>query len=171
MSEKENLVLVAKLAGAYGVRGFVRVIPLGTGEALKATKKWLIKKAKMPCVPLEPLELKAHGEGFIARFEDIDSKEQADTMKASVYIHREDFPTLKEKEHWLVDLVGLSVFNREGECLGVVDAVGDNGAQNYLEVINEEAHKTYAIPFVKTYIDKVAEGEKKIYVDWNLLWD
>ena len=37
LTPPEDLVAVARTAGAYGVRGWVRVVLLGTGEALVQT--------------------------------------------------------------------------------------------------------------------------------------
>ena len=98
-----------------------------------------------------------------------------------------------ERVDQLIDLVGLSVVNRENVCLGSVEEVMDHGAHPILVVQPPEAlpsdvsdnstapqsdltdgkPKTLVqaeeilIPFVPVYIDAVSLADKKITVDWQ----
>ena len=81
LTPPEDLVPVARTAGAYGVRGWVRVVPLGTGEALMETDDWWLQDLRGNVKPLTPVEMKAHGDVLLVRFEESTSKEDADRMK------------------------------------------------------------------------------------------
>ena len=55
-------------------------------------------------------------------------------MKGRIAVPREHFPELEEGEHWVTDIEGSSVVNREGENLGTVESVVDNGGQQVLKI-------------------------------------
>ena len=85
---------------------------------------------------------------------------------------------LSDNEFYWLDLIGLAVENLQGEQLGVVADLMDNGAHPILRVIKPaadgaqdgEASKTpeTLIPFVDHFVKTVDQTAKKITVDWGL---
>lgn len=166
---KENFIEVAKCAGSYGVRGDVRVFPIGTGEALTAAHCWVFKSRAGFARELHPTTLKNHGEGLLVHFEEVTSKEEADTLKGVILISREEFPETEDGEFWAVDLIGFEVLNRNKENLGKLERFESNGAHDILVVVDLEKH-THRIPLVKTYVEKIDPQTKTIFVDWESDW-
>ncbi len=165
---KENFIEVATCAGSYGVRGDVRVFPIGTGEALIAAQSWVFKSRAGVTQALHPTSIKNHGEGLLVHFEEVTSKELADTLKGAILISRDEFPETEEGEFWAVDLIGFDVVNRKGEKLGKLERFENNGAHEILVVVNEE--RTHRIPLVKAYVEKIEADTKTIHVDWESDW-
>lgn len=81
-------------------------------------------------------------------------------------ISREDFAPADEDEYYWADLVGMTVTNREGNVLGVVDNMMETGAHDILVVRGEYGQKL--IPFVGQFIDDVNRESKTIIADWGL---
>ena len=74
LTPPEDLVAVARTAGAYGVRGWVRVVLLGTGEALVQTGDWWFVSLRGEKRALTPEDIKTHGDVLLVKFEEITNK-------------------------------------------------------------------------------------------------
>lgn len=173
LTPPDDLVVVARTAGAYGVRGWVRVVPLGTGEALVQTGDWWLQDLRGGLKALTPEDLKMHGDVLLVKFEEAATKEEADKLRGKIAIPRSEFPDLDAGEHWVTDLEGCRVVNRAGLDLGTVDCVVDNGGQSVLKILFEVEGKTKSrlIPMVSAYVEKVDTEEGVISVDWDPEWD
>ena len=72
----DDLMEVGRTAGAYGVRGWVRVVPMGRqGDLLFESDRWWFlpypRKAGIAPKLLTVAEVKAHGKDFIAKINEI----------------------------------------------------------------------------------------------------
>ena len=88
---------------------------------------------------------------------------------ARIFVARSDFPQPEDGEYYWVDLLGLSVVNREGVALGIVRDLLSTGPQTVLVLAYEEDGKERErmIPFVDAYVDKVDLPGKTIVADWQ----
>ena len=173
MTEQQELLPIARTGGAYGVRGWVRIVPFERGEPLFATKTWHFIAMNGAQRILSVQELKEHGTQLIAKFEGIDSKEDADRLRGRIALLREDFPELEEDdEHWAVDIIGCRVVNLEGEELGVVADISDNSVQDILVVRGKRGNEPleYLIPVVEQYVEEIDTEGRVIRVDWHSDW-
>ncbi len=161
--------MLGALRGAYGLKGWVRVQPFQDGRALLQSKNWYLMSREGDVRPLKVEQSKAHGNGLIAKFAEINNPEDADALKGAVGLLREDFPSLNDGEFYWVDLIGCRVVNGKGEELGIVKAMDSNGVQDILDVRNDS--RRYLIPFVETYILNTDVDQKILTVDWELDWD
>ena len=86
-----------------------------------------------------------------------------------IFIARSSFPTAATDEFYWVDLIGLSVSNREGLDLGVVRDLVSTGPQTVLviEHAQGETVREILIPFVSVYVDDVDMAQRQIRVDWQ----
>ena len=83
---------------------------------------------------------------------------------ADVAVHRRQLPAAEAGRYYWVDLIGLSVVNREGIALGTVIALMETGANDVLVVQGERER---LIPFVlgRVVLDVDLEAGV-IEVDW-----
>ncbi len=170
-----DLIEVGRTAGAYGVRGWVRIVPMGRqGDLLFESDRWwfLPYPRKHGVAPklLTVAELKAHGKDFIARINEITTREEAMALKGSLLVSRDDLPQLQEGEFYDDDLLGFAVKNLQGEVLGEVVGVTDNGAQDLLAVKSTQESQFY-IPMVDAYIEVIDLEKSEVIVDWSLDWN
>ena len=120
----EDLIELGAVRGAYGLKGWVRVTPFAVdGSVLESVRRWwLLGDAEPRRLTLQ--EVKRHAESILAKWEGCESKEAADALKGGVVaVARSDFLALGEGEHYLSDVVGYRVVNREGRELGSVAGV------------------------------------------------
>lgn len=171
--------MVGYITGAYGVQGWVRVKPHSAdADALLGAKTWWLDKPGMRDV--EVMQAKYHSGDVVARLMGVAGRDAAETLKgAVVHIARSRFPALSDDEFYWVDLIGLAVENLQGESLGVVSDLMDNGAHPILRIAppavpqdpeqaDGKAAAEILIPYVDQFVKSVLLTEKKIVVDWGL---
>jgi 16S rRNA processing protein RimM len=177
-----DLVTVGHVTGAYGIQGWIRVRPYSAeADALLNAKTWWLEKSGLPKQDIEVMQSKGHSGDVVARLTGVADRNAAEALKGNaVYISRKHFPALDDDEFYWVDLIGASVENLQGEQLGVVADMMDNGAHPILRVAMpvQEAEQgakgkpagapELLIPFVGQFVKTVQQAEKKIIVDWGL---
>ncbi len=170
-----DLVAVGHVFGAYGVQGWVRIKPYSAdADALLSVKTWWLDKPEMH--DIDRLQVKLHGGDVVAELQGIVGRDAAEALKgAVVHIARSRFPALPDNEFYWSDLIGLTVENLQGECLGDVVDMMDNGAHPILRVmpqaitaVDDKATPERLIPFVDRFVKTVDRTGKKIIVDWGL---
>lgn len=175
VSTPDDLVTVGHVLGAYGIQGWVRVRPYSAeADALLATKAWWIDRAGTSKQDIEVMQSKSHGGDVVARLMGVADRNAAEALKGSVvHISRKHFPALDDNEFYWVDLIGMVVENLQGEQLGVVSDMMDNGAHPILKVTKvaqegEAPVPEQLIPFVDQFVKTVQQQDRKIIVDWGL---
>lgn len=198
----EDAVEVGRIVDAWGVKGGIKVQPFSSDpQALFCTKKWFLRPAEQalgavarparasrsPSAPvasggvarftkprfLQITQAREQGDIIVATAEGLEDRNGAEALKgATVFVSRSAFPTPDEGEFYWVDLIGLDVFNREGEALGRVVDLLDTGPQSVLRCVSQGATPAEAterlIPFVSAYIVSVSLADKRIVADWGL---
>lgn len=163
----EELVILGRLDGAWGVKGWVRVYSYADPPAaIFDYQPWSLEGRESE---IRVIEWRRAGPRLVARLEGVDTLEQADLLKhAAVRVARARFPELPEGQYYWRDLEGLDVINREGGVLGRVRGLMPTGAHDVL-VVGGEA--PVLIPFVPgTYVDEVDLEGGRILVDWSKDW-
>jgi 16S rRNA processing protein RimM len=178
----DDAIEVARIAGAWGVKGWLKVQSFSAQpEALFSSKRWYLQppeKGPQPftgTVLLRVREAKDHSGGVVATVDGIDDKDAADALKgARLFVSRASFPTADKDEYYWVDLIGLSVLNREGVALGVVRELLSTGPQTVLVLDANEPNAEGVlkpvermIPFVSNFVDGVDLAARRITVDWQ----
>ena len=172
-----DAIEVGRIADAWGIKGWFKVLPHSASpEALFSSKRWYLLptergvKTFSGSMLLRVREAKEHSDTVVASAHDVDDRAAAEALKgARIFIPRSSFPTAGDDEFYWVDLIGLSVVNREGVELGRVKELLSTGPQTVLVIEYEEAEKTAErmIPFVSAYVDAVDLAAKRITVDWQ----
>lgn len=178
----DDLVELGKITGAYGLRGWVTVIPASSNpEVLLKCRQWWVssllssgspetgpaarlssRKKDVQYKNFEVIQVKAHSDRLVAHLMGVESRDLAETFKGGrVYVSRSRFPKPDSGEYYWIDLQGCRVINSEGVDFGVVDEVVDHGAHPILTV------GQHLIPFVQAYILDVDVPGKLITVDWQ----
>jgi len=181
----EDLVEVGYVGAAYGIRGWFKVQPHADDAAalLHARRWWLLappqaglvagaesQRAQAVCVRIA--QSREHSGTVVAQASGVSDRNLAEMLKGRrVWIRREDFPAPDENEFYWVDLIGCAVSNEQGELLGEVSGLIDNGAHQILQVayaLPDGKAAERLIPFVDAYLRTVDIAGRRIVVDWGL---
>ncbi len=156
-------VVVGAIAGAYGVRGEVRIksfcaVPEGIETYSPLTDE---SGRQYDVALLGPIK-----NGFSARVVQIETKEEADALKGTaLYARRDQLPSLPDDEFYHADLIGLTVSDTGGGVLGTVKAVHNHGADDLLEVQRPDSSATVLIPFTSAIVPTVDLDAGRIVAD------
>jgi len=155
---------MGRVAGAYGVRGWIKVAPGGgVAQTLAAAPEWWIGGEAYRVAAA-----KLHGASVVAQLDGVVSREQALKLKgARVALERAALADPGEGHYYLADLVGLEVHNEQGERLGTVKQWFSSGSQDMMEVAGS---RTRLIPWVSAVVKEVDLGSGRIVVDWGADW-
>ena len=164
MNDDDPRICVGAIAGAFGVRGEVRLKsftaapediasygPLSNEDGTRHFAVSLIGQAK---------------NGFTARLGGVDSKEAADALKGvRLFAERSRLPSLPDDEFYHADLVGLDVFDTGGQLLGRVKIVLNHGASDLLEIQLPGSSETVLLPFTQAAVPTVDLTGGRIVAD------
>jgi len=157
-------VCVGAIAGAYGVRGELRIKSFCAIAADIETYSPLTTEdgsQQFHLALLRPIK-----NGFVARIAEVATKEDADALKGTqLYAARDQLPTLPDDEFYHTDLIGLQVLDSGGTVLGTVKNVLDHGAGDILEIQRPGSSETVLLPFSLAFVPSVNLGVGKIIAD------
>lgn len=182
----DDAIEVGRILDAWGVKGWVKILPHSTDpEALYSAKTWYLQAPDAKFRPgfslfsgtvsLNVDEAKNHSGSVVAKFTGLDERNAAEALRgARIFLSRSSFPSASSDEYYWVDLIGLNVVNREGIALGCVRDLMATGPHSVLCVeytsTQEDGTSLPAermIPFVSAYVDAVDIAGKCITVDWQ----
>jgi 16S rRNA processing protein RimM len=172
-----DAIEIGRILDAWGVKGWFKVLPYSaTPEALFSSKRWFLLPAERGpksfsgSIKLAIQAAKEHAGAVVANSPAITDRDTAEALKgARIYISRASFPTPDTDEYYWVDLIGMTVVNREGIELGRVHELLSTGPQTVLVIQYEEQGKIVErmVPFVAVFIDSVDMSNRQIRVDWQ----
>lgn len=188
-----DAVEVARVVGAWGIQGGIKVKPLSAEpQALFSSKRWYLEAPQAPSVRAAPAGRNAtagaraplltwprllrvrhareHGAHVLANVEDVTDRDAAQALAGCrVFVSRASFPSTSSDEFYWVDLIGLAVRNREGVLLGEIVGLMQTGPVSVLRVSlpGQRPRDETLIPFVAAYVDQVDLAARCVHVDWQ----
>jgi 16S rRNA processing protein RimM len=180
-----DAIEVGCIAGAWGIKGGFKVQPHASDpQALFSSRRWFLQAPVGPRRALPRLlritEVREQAAMVVATAQEVADRDAAEALVgARIFVSRSSFPTAGDGEYYWVDLIGLSVVNREGVALGDVTGLIDTGVHSVLRVRRPDAPADAPadaaaeagerlIPFVAAYIDTVDLDARRIVVDWGI---
>jgi 16S rRNA processing protein RimM len=144
---------VGRVAGAFGVRGEVRITSYTQEPTALLDYKTLLGEDGRPALTLT--SGRAAKGGVVARAKEVATREEAEALRGlELYIPRAALPEPDEDEFYVTDLVGMDVVTLEGDLMGQVKSVRDFGAGDLLEV-QPPAGESWWLPFTKDAVPEV----------------
>ena len=155
---------IGQIVNTFGIKGMVKIKPFTDDitrfnrvkevyiETKNNTKKYIIE------------EVKYHKNMVLAKIEGIDTVEDAEKLKQSyLLVDRANEEPLEEGVYYIVDLIGLEVYEDTGKLLGKVDDIFNTGS-NDIYVVKDEQGKQILLPGIPDVLKKVDIEAGKIIV-------
>ena len=162
--QERKIVQIGHISGAQGIKGWVRLHSLTEPrESIFEYQPWLLGESREET---RIQQGKKHGKHLIALLEDVDNRDQAESLVGrSIAVYRDQFPDLPETEYYWADLVGLAVQLADGSELGTIERLLATGANDVMVV---QGDRERLIPFVQgQYVTSVDLDEGVVVVDWD----
>ena len=180
-----DLIELGAISEAQGLRGQVKVRPHSANPVALLSSKaiWLsliprreagvskrIEQASLS--QYRVLSAKMHSGNVVMALEGVMDRDQALALKgARILLARDAFPKAESDAYYWVDLIGCQAINLQGETLGEVLDVTENGAHGVIAIGNGATKNIqYLVPFVKEVVQSVDLPNKTITLDWQLDW-
>ncbi len=165
MSEGRR-ILLGRVAGAFGVRGEVRLISwTEPRDAIFKYQPWILRAGPAER-EVSGVRGRDAGKHLVATIPGLADRDQAEALAgAELWVPRERLPPPKPGEYYWVDLEGLAVATLEGVRLGTVSHLFSTGANDVVVVVGERER---LLPFVMDqYVKSVDFDAGLITVDWD----
>ncbi len=154
LAQDDKLILVAQVAGGFGVPGDVRVTAY-TADPMALLKYRDLLRAD-GSAGLTLLSGRPDKNGVVGKAKEIATKEQADALRGlKLFIPRDRLPEPDEDEFYLADLIGVQVRDPEGGVLGTVKSVQNFGASDMLEIAPAAGGPTWYLPFTRDAVPEL----------------
>ena len=153
--------MVCRVAGAFGVRGEVRLTTFTADPLSVVDYRTLLREDGSPGLTL--LGGRVAKDAVIVRAEQVGTREQAEALRGlKLFIRRDSLPPVDgDDEYYVADLVGLAVDDPAGQPIGRVKSVHDFGAGDLLE-IEPPAGPSWWQPFTREAVPVVNMAERRI---------
>ncbi len=157
----QNQIVIGKIVAPHGVRGDIRILPLTEKPEqfldldyllLSDGRKLTIKSARF------------HKRMLLVSTEEVHNMNEAELLRdKEVLINAEDLPELEEGQFYVADLIGLPVYDEQGEQIGTFKDSLSTGS-NDVYVIAVPGKKDILLPALKLYVKEINLAEKRIVV-------
>lgn len=160
----EDRICVGAFAGAFGVRGEVRLKSFCTEPEDITTYGPLWTEDGGTSFEIA-IERPGKNE-FIASVVGVRTKEAADALKGTrLYADRDALPSLPDDEFYHVDLIGLTVQDAGGREVGKVVSVQNHGAGDLLEISGPGMKTPALLPFTLANVPTVDLTAARVVID------
>lgn len=169
MSDTFEPLVIGKINGASGIRGWVKVFShTDPRKNVLDYNPWFLK-LKGQWQQVEVTNGREQGKTIVAHIKGCDDRNLAESyVGVEIAIDQSQLPKLEEGEYYWKQLVGLQVVNLKGESFGKVKRMMATGANDVL-VIQTSEKEELLVPYVADYsVVKVDLGAGVITLDWEL---
>ncbi|MEZ5593527.1 MAG: ribosome maturation factor RimM [Gammaproteobacteria bacterium] len=164
--DDNNWIVMGRIAGLYGVKGWVKVHSYTDPHRGILDYDPLYIAAAESWRELAIEDGREHGKAIVIKVRDIDDRDQAATLVGQdLAVQRQQLPALDDDEVYWADLEGLEVVNLEGINLGRIERLFQTGANDVMVIRGERER---LVPFLRDQVIKQIDfANRRIDVDWD----
>jgi len=159
-----DLVCVAQIGAAHGVRGEVRLRSF-TQDPLAIVQYGTLQTEDGRNVRIETA--RPAKDVLVARLAGIADRNAAEGLRnLKLYVPRARLPAIEEAEtYYHADLIGFAVVGSDGAPLGRLTAIHDFGAGDLLELTPEGGGASVLLPFTKAVVPVIDIAGRRIVAE------
>jgi len=161
--DPDSRVCVGRIAGAHGIRGWVRITSYTEAPEGVAAYGPVSDDKGERMFELEIMRMaKAQ---VVARIPGVTDRNAAEALRGvQLYVPRVALPAPDPDEFYFEDLTGLAVGTVDGQSIGVILSVQDFGTGPMIEV-GESRGATVLVPFTRAIVPVVDLAAGRIEID------
>ena len=160
-------IIIGKIVAPHGVRGDIRILPLTEKPDLFLDLEYLLLEGGKK---LTVKNARFQKRMILVTTKEITSMNEAELLRdKNIYIKAEDLPELEDDEFYVADLVGIPVYDLEGNQIGTFKDSLSTGS-NDVYIIAVPGAKDILVPALKEYFKEINLAEKLMVVkfpDWT----
>ena len=161
---KQSFFEIGQIVNTFGIKGFVKINPFTDDlERFEELKSVFVVKNK-ELIEMQIEEVKYHKHLVLVKFKGIEDINMAEKYKGCyIKIKRENARKLPEDTYFIADLIGIKVYDEDGNLLGKVDDIYNNKSTD-IYVIKDDLGKQILLPSTKEVIKQIDVDEEKMVV-------
>ena len=154
-------IIIGKIVAPHGVRGDIRILPLTEKPELFLDLEYLLLEGGKK---LTVKNARFQKRMILVTTKEVTSMNEAELLRdKNIYIKAEDLPELEEDEFYVADLVGIPVYDLEGNQIGTFkDSLSTGSNDVYISAV--PGAKDILVPALKEYFKEINLAEKRIVV-------
>lgn len=158
-------ISIGKILNFHGIQGEAKVGYSKSQADFLANLKTVLIKTETGFITLNVTSCRFNKNFALMKFKEINSINDLLPYKGQLlYVEQ---TSLKEKlsddEFLIEDLIGVEVYKENGEKVGLVIGISNNGTNDYLN-IKTKTKRTSLVPFIKELVPTVDLQNKKIII-------
>ncbi|MCX8022589.1 MAG: ribosome maturation factor RimM [Syntrophorhabdaceae bacterium] len=155
-------VPIGRITSAHGVKGEVKFYYYNEKkEVFYSYTSFFIQKDGL-WFELKPVSKRPYKNVFIIKFKGLERLEDVESLiKNELYVRKKDLPKLDEDEYYVYELVGMEVFDEDGEKIGTVSGIIRTGSNDCLDI---KGHKDILVPMVEEYIISIDRKHSRVII-------
>lgn len=166
-TQPDSMVVLGKLAGAFGVKGWVKVHSYTAARADIFNYQPLYFSVNNEWQVVKLVSYQQQSKGLVAQFEHVQDRDLALKLTGTeIAVQRVQLPTLDADEYYWSDLEGLTVVTVSGVVLGTVDHLLETGA-NDVFVVKHSTGEHWLPWIMDKVIKRIDLTAGLIEVDWD----
>ena len=160
----QEFLEIGQIVNTFGIKGMLKIKPFTDDIKRFDNLEKVYVETNKTKKQYEIEQVKYHKDMVLIKFKGIDKVEDAELLRNSyLKVNRKDEPELEEGTYYIVDLIGLDVYSDEGNLLGKLDDIFNNGSCD-IYVVKDEFGKQLLLPAISDVIKEINLDEKKIVV-------
>ena len=164
----DDLIQIGRIVGVHGLKGTLKVFSYAeSGSILEPRRQLFIKSAeglRKVCVQAS----QPHGKLTLLTLRGVDNRRLAEGLiDAELLIEKSSLPELEEDTYYWFDLIGLSVYDRDGGYLGCVESIIETGGNDVYVVQDprKSDSKELLIPAIDSVVVEIDLQRQIMRVD------
>ena len=161
---KQEYFEIGQIVNTFGIKGFVKVNPFTDDmERFAELKSVLVVKNK-ELIEMQIGEIKYQKNVVLIKFKGIEDINMAEKYKGCyIKIKRENARKLPKDTYFIADLIGMQVYDEQGNLLGKVNDIYNNKVHD-IYVIKDDLGKQILLPSTKEVIKQIDMDNDRIVV-------
>lgn len=161
----QEFLEIGQIVNTFGIKGMVKVKPFTDDiKRFDRLKKVYVETGKTK-KEYEIEEVKYHKDMVLIKFKGIENPNEAELLRNSyLKVARKDEPELEEGTYYIADLIGLDVYSDDGNLLGKVDDIFNNGGKSDIYSVKEKTGKQILLPAISDVVKEINLKDGKIVV-------
>jgi 16S rRNA processing protein RimM len=130
--ETGGVIPIGKIVGAHGLNGTSRVHSYAESlSAFSRDSDLILRNSQGLEMSCRVEWAKPHTRGILLALKGVGNREEAENLIGyEICIERARLPELEEGTYYWTDLIGLSVYTMNGDCLGRIDSIIPTGSND-----------------------------------------
>ena len=153
-------LIAGEIGKPHGIRGDVYVVAISDDPHRFAPGSELIHADGRHLIVENS---RRHANRLLVKFEGIDTRDAAETLKGGLFVAQEHLRQLDQGEFWEHELIGCKVRTVDGEKVGEIDRIIPGAAQDLLAISTPVGERL--VPLVKEIVVMIDPAGREVIVD------